>query len=194
FAFAREKNAAYAEAGRYDAKQAAVFESQIAEAGSSVELAQIIGGMNLASQVCAADRIYVAPVVEEVPEALVEPEPVIEAPAEVPEVVEESVVEAPAEVPEIIEEPTVEVAAEAPATVEVPEPVTEVPETVEAPVAEEPAEEMPLSIVQGAPEEIKADVPEVETSIQHDIAFRFGSPVAASPVRRPGVRFVFGRL
>lgn len=93
------------------------------------------------------------PLIAEAPETPAEAEPVIEAPAEEPEVPEEPAVEAPAEEPEKVE-PAVEAPAAEPEAPE--EPVSEElaaePEILEEPVPEEPEAIEPLA----EPEEIPA--------------------------------------
>ncbi len=132
-ASARDRNAANVSAGMYGEAQAAVFESQIDEIEASsvpaevrtVQVAQVIGGMLLASQI-SANRVV--PVAEEVPETVPEAE-VSAAPAV--EVVLDTPVAEP--VPETIEVPAVGSVAE------VPEAVAE----AAVPVAEAPSEDVP---------------------------------------------------
>ena len=209
---ARARNSSFAEAGRYGPAEASVFESQISEVEASgasadacsVQLAQIMGGMIIATQTAA--NAVPAPVEEPVEEVIV---PAVEEPVQMDD---GSVLEAissmgmPAfaaaeetedvqgildaissmEMPAfaVPEEPSEDVKAMLEAMASMGMPRFEMPaEPVEVQAPAEPAPVVEETVTEDVPAEDKSGV-----------SFRFGQSSYRGAVRGTVVRFVFGSV
>ena len=213
---ARARNSSFAEAGRYGPAEASVFESQISEVEASgasadacsVQLAQIMGGMIIATQTAA--NAVPAPVEEPVEEVIA---PAVEEPVQMDD---GSVLEAissmgmPAfaaaeetedvqgildaissmEMPAfaVPEEPSEDVKAmlEAMASMGMPQfEMPAEPAEVQAPAKPAPA------VTETVSEPVTEDVPAEDKS---GVSFRFGQSSYKGAVRGTVVRFVFGSV
>ncbi|MBR5999197.1 MAG: hypothetical protein IK043_01995, partial [Candidatus Methanomethylophilaceae archaeon] len=209
---ARARNSSFAEAGRYGPAEASVFESQISEVEASgasadacsVQLAQIMGGMIIATQTAA--NAVPAPVEEPVEEVIA---PAVEEPVQMDD---GSVLEAissmgmPAfaaaeetedvqgildaissmEMPAfaVPEEPSEDVKAMLEAMASMGMPRFEMPaEPVEVQAPAEPAPVVEETVTEDVPAEDKSGV-----------SFRFGQSSYRGAVRGTVVRFVFGSV
>ena len=213
---ARARNSSFAEAGRYGPAEASVFEFQISEVEASgafadacsVQLAQIMGGMIIATQTAA--NAVPAPVEEPVEEVIA---PAVEEPVQMDD---GSVLEAissmgmpafaAAEEPEDVqgildaissmempsfavpEEPSEDVKAMLEAMASMGMPQFEMP--AEPAEVQAPAEPAP-AVTETVSEPVTEDVPAEDKS---GVSFRFGQSSYKGAVRGTVVRFVFGSV